>query len=353
MSIMFRWLFYGCLTRTLLAMSAMVAIYMIIEVFDKSRYLGQGFTAPLLLEYLMLKTPMIVSQFMPIILLLSIAIYIAEISHHLEIVAIRASGMAVTHIYMPIIGVAFIAAMSTFALNEWVTPVTNQRLDVMERVYVHHQPAVSSATEQWLKDDHRFIRLTPLTENQFAILMLETGIHGEWKRRLEAVNGIYREGQWYLSDIYISQPDRSEGFKITHQDAMIIPSLVGPDTAEVPSPSQMRLVELYRYGRHLKDAGLAASQYIFSFHQKIAAPFACLIMAILAVSLCMHMGSRISAASLGMGSAIIMGLLFYVFGLTSSMLAVGERLPAAYAAWMPNMIFIGIAGFFVLHKEGH
>lgn len=352
MPILFRWIFYGCLGRTVATMVALLAIYIIIELFDKSRYLGQGLTGQLLTEYLLLKMPFMISEFMPVIMLLAAAIYISEISHHQELVAMRAAGLGLNKVANPILAVGALVALFSFLIGEWVTPITNTRLDVIEKVHIQHQETQSNEGVQWLKDGQRFFRLTPLGGNRFAMMMLETDAKGVWKRRIDAAQATYQNGRWSLRQVHISKPEASEGMQLHFQKEMTLPSATGPDTADPPSPRHMRFNELYRYAENLKRAGLNASGFTFTLHRKFSAPAACLVMALLALALCMNMGSRIAATSWGLVSAISLGLLFYVLSNASGLLAGGGRLPAAYAAWLPLLAFGGLAGFLLLHREG-
>ncbi len=351
MPTLFRWLFYGFLGRALGTMIAMLAIYTIIEVFDKARYLGHGMDVPLLIEYLLLKLPYMISEFMPVILLVSASVYVSEISHHQELAALRAAGLGVNKLLTPLISIGVLTALFNFAIGEWVTPTTNQRLDVIEQVNIHNRPDPHHGI-QWLKDGQRFYRLTPLTDERFAMLLLEVDTHGAWVKRMDATQARYANGQWLLNDIYISTPSATEGMELHHKKRLSFTSNIGPDTADPPSPKHMPFVELARYAQNLERAGLTASAFVLTLHQKFASPLACIIMVLLAVALSMNMGSRVSATSKGLIGAIILGLLFYVLGNASSLLANGEKLPAAYAAWLPNLIFGGLAGFLILHREG-
>lgn len=351
MPTLFRWLFYGYLGRVLGTMVALLAIYVVIEVFDKARYLGQGMNLPLLIEYLLLKTPSMISEFLPVILLISASIYVSDISHHQELAALRAAGLGVDKLLIPLISIGALAALFNFAVGEWVTPTTNQRIDVIERVNIHHR-ADSRRGIQWLKDGQRFYRLTPLTNNRFTMLLLETDAQGNWMRRMDAARAQYVNGSWNLRDIYISTPSTTEGMELEHRDRFSFASAIGPDTADPPSPKHMKFIELARYATNLEQAGLTSTGFVLRLHQKLAAPIACIIMVLLAVALSMNMGSRISATSKGLIGAIMLGLLFYVLGNAGSLLASGDKLPAAYAAWLPNLVFGGLAGFLMLHREG-
>jgi LPS export ABC transporter permease LptG len=350
MPIVFRWIFAGCLQRGAATMVMLLGIFVIIEAFDKARFLGHGLTGALMVEYILLKIPFMISGFMPVIVLLACSVFLTELSHHHELAALRAAGLGLNKVLTPLLAVAGVAGVISFAIGQWVTPITNTRLDFIERVHIHHQPETSRDV-QWLHDGYRFFRLTPLGDQHFKLMMLETDAHGRWLQRLDAADAVYADHAWVLSDVDISAPGGASGLRFDHQKAMRIASTIGPGTASPPEPRQMGLLELGEYARNLKRAGMDASGYIFTFQRKLAAPLACVIMVVLALALCMHMSSRVSAASWGMAAAICLGLVFYIFGDTSNLLATGDRLPAAFAAWLPNLSFGGLSVFLLLRKE--
>jgi LPS export ABC transporter permease LptG len=352
MPIVFRWIFTACLQRGLGTMVVLLGIFVIIEAFDKARFLGHGLSGAMMVEYILLKMPFMISGFMPVIVLLACSVFLTELSHHHELAALRAAGLGLNKVLTPLLAVAAVAAIISFAIGQWVTPITNTRLDFIERVHIHHQPETSRDV-QWLHDGHRFYRLTPLGDQHFKMMMFETDAHGRWLQRLDAADAVYANHAWDLSDVDISTPGGASGLSFRHKDTMRIDSAISPGTAAPPEPRQMGLLELGEYARNLQRAGMDASGYIFTLHRKLAGPLACFIMVVLALALCMHMSSRVSAASWGMAAAICLGLAFYIFGDTSNLLASGDRLPAAFAAWLPNLSFGGFAVFLLLRKEGN
>ncbi|MDQ6972756.1 MAG: LptF/LptG family permease, partial [Mariprofundaceae bacterium] len=161
MPALFRWIFLGCLGRIAATLAVLISVFLIAEAFDKARYLGHGIDGPLLIEYQLLKIPFMIGEFMPIVVLLAASVFLVELSRHQELVAMRAAGLGVNKILVPLLMAAGIIAALTFVINEWVTPTTNQRLDKIERVNIHHLPDASHGT-QWLKDGQRFFRLQAL-----------------------------------------------------------------------------------------------------------------------------------------------------------------------------------------------
>jgi len=333
-------------------MATLLAVYVVIESFDKARYLGHGLTTNLMLEYMLLKTPFMISEFMPIIVLIGASIYLIEISRHHEMVAIRAAGLGVNKVLAPLLAVALLAAALSFAIGEWVTPVTNQRLDTIERINIQHKADLKQGV-QWLKDGRRFFRLTPLRDKQFALTMIETGNKGNWVRRIDSARASYQSGAWSLHDVNISTPSSDEGMQFEQHDALTITSTAGPETAELPRPRHMDFFQLYHYIHELEHAGLSSGGYEYALHRKVSAPFACLLMVILAAALCLGAGDRNSRTSWGLVLTISLGLAFYIIGNAGHLLASSEHLPAAFAAWLPSLVFGGLAVFLLLKREGH
>ncbi len=352
MTVLFRWLFFSSLMRIAAITIAVVSIFMIAESFDKARFVGDGLSLGLLAEYLILKIPFMISEFMPVVVLIAVAIYMTEISHHHELAAMRAAGIAMAVLLQPLLAAGAVAGLFTFAIGEWVEPVTNERLAYMERVNIEGKQPLQQGV-QWLREAETLMRLTPLTDNYFSLLVLKTDQEGAWLERVDADKATYKYGQWLLGKTYVSHPDADKGIITQTHETFSIRSNLSPETVAAPNPRDMKWFELYRFEKTLAEAGLASDDYAFQLQRKLAAPLGCLLMVILAYSLCSNMGSRIAANSKGLLVAVILGLSFYVFSATVVILVNGGQLPVFFAAWWPNIMFAGLAGYLLLAKEGY
>lgn len=352
MPVIFRWIFQGFFARALLTLFGLLAIYLIVESFDKARYLGHGLNAGLLVEYLFLKIPFMITEFMPIILLLASSIFVSELSHHNELIALRASGLGINKVLIPMLASAAVLASASFAIGEWVTPVTNARVDHIEDRNIHHKKITKHGI-QWLKDGDRFLRLTPLGDQWFHLVLLEIQANGAWNRRIEAKRAHFEGDHWTLYEADIAEPDRTGDIRFNHVAEMRLPSRVGPATTAPPRPRHMNLLQLSGYIDTLDQAGLVSTPYKFTFQRKLATPFACMIMVLLSLALCNQMGARIGRRSWGIVGAIALGLLFHLLTDLGKLMALGERLPPALAAWLPVSFFGGLAVFLLLRKEGY
>jgi len=79
MGVLFRWIFASSLLRVLAISIGVTLLFMVAESFAKMGLLGKTMTASTLAEYLLLKVPFMLTDFMPVIVLIGSAIYMTEI----------------------------------------------------------------------------------------------------------------------------------------------------------------------------------------------------------------------------------------------------------------------------------
>ncbi len=352
MTVLFRWLFFSALMRVGAIALAVVLLFLIAELISKIGYLGQGLNMSLLLEYLLLKTPLMVPQLMPIVVLIGVSVYVLELSHTHEMVALRAAGITFMSVLKPLLTAGLLVAFIMFAVGEWIEPLVNKRINYIDNVDINKKVEAQQGV-QWLHEKNTFIRLTPLTTHYFAMLLLQRGEDGTWLKRIDTKKATYVDGLWKMNQANVMIPDAEQGFTTSTFETLAFPSSLSPKAVEKPDPKDMKWLELYHFEQVLKDAGLDSKVYLFELHKKLAAPLSCLIMVILAYSLCVNTGSRMGTKSKGVLLAISTGLLFYITSSSIEVLAMGERLPVVYAAWFPNVFFLGVAGYLLLKKEGY
>ncbi len=352
MTVVFRWIFLSTLSRVAAITVAVVLIFMVAESIDKARFLGNGLTVQLLLEFLVLKIPFMISELMPVVVLIGVAIYVLELSHNHELAALRAAGVTFTTLLKPLLAAGAVIGLLMFAVGEWVEPLVNQKLSYIQRVHIDKEKPLNQGV-QWLHENNNFMRLTPLTNGYFSVLMVKRDDAGLWVERVDANKGRYVQGQWHLEHAYISKPEQNNGFSTQYLKSMVVPSSLNPTTVAAPDPRDMQWLELYEFEQALAEAGLESNGYLFQLQRKISTPISCLIMVILAYSLCAGMGERLGARSKGLMLAITFGLLYHVVGSAIEVYVTGGQIPVIYAVWFPNMLFFGLAGYLLLKKEGY
>ena len=79
--------------------------------------MAEGAGGASLIRYILLRAPMIASQFTPFAALLGIVLTLAGLSHSSEITVMRAAGMSIYRVLSPIGFVCALIAIAHFALH--------------------------------------------------------------------------------------------------------------------------------------------------------------------------------------------------------------------------------------------
>ncbi|RME84020.1 MAG: LptF/LptG family permease [Zetaproteobacteria bacterium] len=348
--IAFRYLVHLFAIRTAFVGAALLALYVIGEVFDKLRYVGPAFPVNLLLEYIATKAPSVLAAFMPLVVLLGLAFAWTELALHRETVAFRAAGFPLRRMLAPSLVVAAAAGLIGFAIDEWGTPAAI-RADTLERVYIKHmRPSATNA--EWIKDERRLMRLVPLGGGRWQLVVLEYDDAHRWMRRIDAAVASYRAGIWHMEDVRILAPGPS-GATETRLDRFELASQASPQLTEPPPPRFMRLAELRRYIRALARAGTDTAGYRYAFWQKLFRPLGCIAMALVAAALCLHLAPRAASTALAVFAVLLFGLGLLVLEQIAGFFVAGGRLAPFYGAILPPWFFASAGLALLLQREGY
>ncbi|MDQ6964749.1 MAG: LptF/LptG family permease, partial [Mariprofundales bacterium] len=195
--------------------------------------------------------------------------------------------------------------------------------------------------------------LEPLSADDVALLVIESDDRGQWVRRIDARHAHYSGGRWVMKQVVISQPDRDRGVVVTQMERLSLPASGGAAAMRLPWPNEMSGWQLMQFADHLRDLGLDDSSYRYALQRKVAQPVSLLLMVLVVVALSLPReggGGRGTGYS-GAVSCLLFGLLLYISGSATAILSAGERLPVAFAAWLPNLLFGGMALFILMKRQ--
>ena len=106
------------------------------------------------------------------------------------------------------------------------------------------------------------------------------------------------------------------------------------------SPREMTLAELTRAIREAEAGGRGAEAFAFQLHQKLANPAAALVFVLVGAPLGIQVRRSGRGASLAL--SVLIALAYYLLMVAGEGLATQGRLPAAVAAWLPNLAIGGL-----------
>jgi lipopolysaccharide export system permease protein len=326
--------------------ASFLSLFLIIDFFEKIRmFMSNHATILQMGSYFFYRTPMIVSQILPAAVLVASLVTCGTLSKHSEITAMKANGISLYRIALPLLAIAALASAATFFLNEWITPYTNERAEHVRLIEVQKQRFMGSFKQDqiWYRGqkgiyNFRFFDVQTNTLRGITIHYLDRGMN--LTMRLDAEKGEWKDGGWLFHNILITRFEAGQFPVLTKIPRQRV------DIPESPSDFQvvqkdvevMGYFELDRYIRKLQAEGYDASRYIVDLHGKAAFPWVSIILAVIGIAFSLR-SERHGGVAQGIGIGLIIGFsywLVYAFGMS---LGRSGILPPLAAAWFANILF--------------
>lgn len=305
------------------------------------------------------KIPSFLSLSFPPAMLFGSAFATARLTREGETTAMRMAGLPMWKIFLPFLLAGIIASGFSFLLNDRLAPIGNRKAqEIFQRVWFSQPTPIPQERVFFRSGNYAFYIERVDKRNEEVILnnvfILEMS-GGRFPNLYTAPWGKcgWDQKQWELYEGILHQLD-VRGFvrqEMKFDKAVI--SLTTPlQNAWISSktPEEMSTKELLREIKTWQQSGVRELRILFmEYHTKLAIPFACLIVALLAPPFAYRFARRSGA----MGGFLIALLLFFIYYngyLLFRMLGTNGVLPPYLAAWGPNLAF-GALGVFLFFKE--
>lgn len=342
-----------------MVLATFLLLLLVFTLFELLGDILRTHASPLVVaEYLLNVTPYFFYNVgAPLSMLLSVLITLGLMQRSNEITAIKATGMSIYRIVIPILVVAVLLAAGLFFFDQFYLPYTNQRQDAL-RSLIKGKPAQTylNPDRRWIFGQHSDIYYYPFFDSerdQFGNLNVFEFDPQTFQltRRIHADRAHWDSGlkRWVCTQGW-ERELRGAAIDSYHTfDVMTFASVSEPPSyfkKEVKQSSEMNYKELRRYIRDLQQSGFEVVRLQVQLAKKIAFPFITLIMAILAIPFALSVGRRGAvagiAAAVGVAAAyMVVSSLFEAMGNIS-------QLPPLLAAWSPDLIFGFLGGYLLL-----
>lgn len=341
----------------LLTLSAFVAIYVVAEFFDRvDNFLRQGTSAGAVVRYFVFKLPVIVSQATPLAVLVGALVGLGLLARQNEFVALRACGVSIWQIALPLLGLAAAVSAGMFAWNETVVPYGAQRYHAIDTHELKKRGAATLFTgrDVWYHGHAGFYNIDRVSLRRrtlYGLTVYQLDDDFRPARQVEVDVATWDGARWHFNGARTRkfEPDGE------HLSAGTPPRFVLPETLEdfgtvAIEPEAMSHAMLRRQIKDLRRKGVDASESLVDLHLKIALPAASLLMMLLAIPLSVTGTRRSSfATAVAIGCALAFG--YYVVLGFAHALGQGGPLPPALAAWSANLLVGLVGGYLVLGSD--
>ncbi len=316
--------------------------------FALEQHLGTG----VMLRLVVLRLPYFIGLSLPMALLLGALLAVGRLSDHNEVVAMRTGGISLARMAVPVLAAGVLVAAASLVLSEYVVPRSDQRYwDEVRRVTGQVQPArgyVLFREEEGARVSVYYARRVSEDGATLQGVMVNQEESGRLGRIIVADRARFLEGQWVFDDGIVYDLSGLQRIEVRFKRLVAgIRRTPREILAERKDPADMSIRELRGYINVLRRTGESVARYLVWLHSRIALPVSSVTFALLALPLGLR--PHRSSSSIGLGLTVLIVLLYYT--LFTIAVALGEtgRLPAALAAWLPNL-FVGGAGGVLLWR---
>jgi LPS export ABC transporter permease LptG/LPS export ABC transporter permease LptF len=309
-------------------------------------------------EYLLNVTPyFLYYPIAPMSMLLAVLVTFGLLQRSNEIIAIKATGISLYRIVIPVILASCLIAGLLFISDQFYLPYTNKRQDEL-RNRIKGKPAQTylRPDRKWIFGQHNDIYYYQLFDpdrdafggvsvfqfdpHTFQITHRIAAARAHWSGPMD--RWVYEQG-WERSLI-------GSAIESYHKfDAATYPQLAEPPAyfkKEVKQSSEMNYEELRRYIHDLEQSGFDVVRLRVQLQKKIAYPLITLVMAVLAIPFALSAGKR--GALAGVATAIGIGVVYWTISGLFEAMGNLSQLPPTVAAWSPNLVFGFIGGYLIL-----
>ncbi len=315
---------------------------------------ADGATWREIIEYISLRTPQLIAQFVPFIALLATLLTLATLNQHSEVIVMKAIGLSAHRILFPLGMASFIIAISHMFYNETIVVDANAKLAYWaDNDYaVNLPPEEAPSGHVWIKEGNTIIQVEAVSRLRSRVVLDKVSLFerdeaGKLIAMERADFAWHQNGQWTLHEVRRFD---------TNSHLLSIEPVVNWDIKTRPErflaltvkPDQVSFFALYNSIQELKKEGLPTDRLMTSLLQKIAGPASSMLMPLLAALAAFGVHR---AGSLVVRLVIGMALGFSFFVADNFMLAMGQFgvAPPLLAAWAPFLLFL-IVGYMVIFQ---
>lgn len=347
-----RWVLRQALTFFLLVLLAVCGLYIAVNFSEQVEEIQRN-KVPLVVvaSYYLHLLPQILHDTLPLAFLIAFLGTAAVLEKNNETVALKAAGISLTRVALPLLGLGLALSVALFVLDETVVQKANRTSQKLEDVIKgRHGPRTYRFTDHsflFLPDGRTVVNFLLFDGEKKTLVRPSIYVFDDklsLRARWFAQKASYQDGLWWGEGVWsrVFLPDGGEDFSL-RPSRVALPITTGPEYfgREYRKPSEMSFRELESYIRRLQTAGYKVDRLVVQLHQKLAYPLSLVLLPWLALPYAFRLGRRGTV----MGIAIALVLAMGYFSLTALATKLGEvsLLPPVLAAWAPTVTFALLA----------
>jgi len=337
----------------LIALIGVLSSILLIDLVEQMRTVGARTELSVMeaLRLTLLKTPTLVEQTLPFVVLAGVMMAVIGLNRSSELVAIRASGVSAWRFLAPAVLTGALLGVFTVTVLNPIGAYLYRAFET-ERASEYASLQSSEGAGIWIRQgdrDGQVVIHADSVDSTGATLLGATFMFFEerqdalrFTRRIFAERAVLRPGFWQLSNLVEATPG---GRPVRHANLAIPTEL---DATEMinrfVTPASLSFWELPGFIHEARQAGFAPTRYELKWQGLLAYPLLLAAMAALGAAFSLQLQRLGNLARWG-AAGVGIGLFLFFYGQLAGAFAMTQSVPAAVAAWSAPFagMFIALA----------
>ena len=364
MRILDRYILISVIKMFVAAILLFTFLYVLIDAATHlDDFIANKVPAQTVLNYYASFLPVIFVQTSPIACLLAVLFTYSGLNNNNEIIALRASGLDYRKITQPAIIFGLIVTALVFLVNERFAPqaamlaqeIKKGKIEVNEKARAE-KPAVIKYIFFYGTNNKLFFidAFDPSTKTLSGLTVIGQDQQQRMNEKITAYKAEWTGDGWKLFNCQIATYDPDDP-TVTHEVQFFKEKTFAfgetPDDMmkQRQNVSAMNIRQTKAYIKRFKASGAVAAlnNLKVDLHQKIAYPFACIVIIFVGLPFALVTGRRKGLTFASVGIALAIGFLFYVVNAVGLALGKGGALTPFMAAWLAPVLFTAAGVYFI------
>ena len=307
------------------------------------------------LQMVLYRMPYWLSLTLPSGTAIGVALAVSRLARESEITAMRAAGIPIRRIFLPIIFVGLAIAVANFFIVEKLIPPASKlyRNVTNQASVVGSAPAFKSNV--MLQLDRYTASFGSIQRTQEGTVLLKDLVIFERPKPGEvwlyvAEDGVYDNGVWTIPNVTAWKMSGTDLVATASQEMVINETIRVPDLFTMPTPDEETAAALKQAILAGRASKTDTTILEIAYHVKFSLPASCLVFAIAAAAFSVSLMR--SGPFVGLIVSMGLVMLFYNVHIVSTEI-IGKNgwLPPMIAAWIPDAIYLLIAVVLIWRAE--
>ena len=329
----------------------------------------------LMLKAIGLLIPYVMSYVLPFAMLTAVTLVFGRFSAEHELTAVRASGMSLISLVVPILLLSILLCGMCGVFNLWVAPQCRSVYKnlifqlgsrsisnlITEDRFIDEIPGIVLYIRKKRGDEMEDVRLYTVEKNQITkrisarrgTIFYDPAAQTIRFKLFEVITEVRKdpaEEENFIGPPLPEKPAEWQPASAGVYDMEPIELTALLKNERKPKISEMNLRQLNEERQELEALGISAMPVIVETHRRFSFSFACFAFTLIGIPLAIQAHRR--ETSIGVAISLGLVLTYYAFILLGEALGTKERLHPHLILWVPNFLFEGL-GAVLLVRASH